>query len=324
MIRQQETDVFSEILTSLQVAHSGIIIFEFSAPWAIKIPSDVPACCTVTDGSVWLTTPDKKVREYMVGDTFLLPYGCGSNPYFLSSSKERPASWIEGNQTPALAAPNPVEIGQDSSLRHFKTGGGGVKAKLLSFGFSWKDESYRALPEIIQLNANHSGLKLLKILNRFIQQESQPMTPGYNVFAAQAAQLFLIHVIRSYMTSSEEKEQGWLKALQEPKIARVLASLHKDPGHKWSVAEMAKIAGMSRSLFATKFVDIVQETPMDYLCHWRMHLAKQSLAKREKSVITLANELGYQSEAAFRKAFKNTTGKSPREYIKSPSDIPTH
>lgn len=131
------------------------------------------------------------------------------------------------------------------------------------------------------------------------------------MLATQTAKLLLFHVIRKYALSVDNSTVGWLAGLCDPPIARALSSIHREPALHWSVAALARAAGLSRSVFAERFVARVGQTPMQYLRAWRMHLAREALSSGRTTVTELARDLGYQSEAAFR-ATSAGTHPSPR------------
>jgi AraC-like DNA-binding protein len=117
-------------------------------------------------------------------------------------------------------------------------------------------------------------------------------------------------VLRHHMQQARELT-GFLAALKDERIARVLTALHRAPGEDWRVDTLARAANMSRTVFAERFVGLLGQTPMQYLAAWRMHLAEQMLRERRASVAQIAERLGYQTEAAFRRAFRRVRGVGP-------------
>jgi len=313
----------SDVLASLQVANSAVVFFEFSSPWTIGIEYEVPISCTITEGSLWLTAPGKASCRFDTGDTFILPRGTGGSSYFISSSQQKPRGWITASelwQRGHHVEFSPAQKGMSPQLIQWG-GEGSERARIISFAFSWVDQGYGplidALPRLIRVTANSIGATLLDMLARFPFDEGRPELPGFSALTAQTAQLFLVHAIRSFACNQDAEGAGWLRGFSDPKLAPVLAAIHGDPGRKWTVEDLAREAGMSRSIFAERFSRVMGDSPMNYLCGWRMHLARAALAQGNKTVTTLVMELGYQSEAAFRSAFRKATGQSPREFAKS-------
>ncbi len=123
--------------------------------------------------------------------------------------------------------------------------------------------------------------------------------------------MLAVQAIRSWLTRDPAAQTGWLGALQDEAIGRVISAVHRDPAQPWTVGSLAKTAVMSRSAFALRFSELVGETPMRYVTRWRMNVAQAWLREGDLSLSELAGRLGYQSEAAFSRAFKRYTGVSP-------------
>ena len=127
----------------------------------------------------------------------------------------------------------------------------------------------------------------------------------------------VIAAMRQHLENVNEEEIGWLGALADDRIGNALRLLHDQPAKHWSLEELASAIGMSRTSFAQLFKRLVGNTPMDYLTEWRMSLAYSKLQLSKDSVLAIALDIGYQSEAAFSRAFKKAIGKSPGEVRKA-------
>ena len=125
------------------------------------------------------------------------------------------------------------------------------------------------------------------------------------------ADILVIQTIRAWIEKDPAAQTGWLGALRDPQIGRALALLHRDPARAWTVASLASEAAMSRSAFAARFTELLREPAMQYVTRWRMHLALERLKESDAPLADLAERLGYQSEAAFSRAFKRVVGISP-------------
>jgi AraC-like DNA-binding protein len=123
--------------------------------------------------------------------------------------------------------------------------------------------------------------------------------------------ILIIQAIRSWIDSAPEAERGWLAALRDNRVGRALAAMHRESEKDWNVASLAKEVGMSRSGFSARFTDLVGESVMCYLTQWRMQLARVQLQETSAPLSVLADRLGYQSEAAFCRAFKRVFGVPP-------------
>ncbi len=129
--------------------------------------------------------------------------------------------------------------------------------------------------------------------------------------------VLFIQVIRSYVESLPADQAGWLGALRDTRIGGALELMHEAPAHAWSIDDLAKKVGMSRSAFASRFKSLVDETPMQYLTRWRMHRAAHYLRTEGIAIANAADRVGYQSTATFSKAFKRYIGASPARYRRS-------
>ena len=123
--------------------------------------------------------------------------------------------------------------------------------------------------------------------------------------------MLVIQAIRAWIETAPAARTGWLGALQDPQIGRALALIHRDPTRAWTVASLARELAMSRSAFAARFTQLVDQPAMQYLTRWRMQLAHHALQTEGATVAEVATRLGYQSEAAFARAFKRVTGVAP-------------
>jgi AraC-like DNA-binding protein len=128
-----------------------------------------------------------------------------------------------------------------------------------------------------------------------------------------------VEVLRHYMQELAPDQKGWLAGLNDPHISRALTMLHKEPARAWTVKELARDAGVSRSALANHFTDLIGESPMRYLAAWRMHLARQMLSEGNGSLAEVAERVGYESEYAFNRAFKRQVGEPPALWRKKAS-----
>lgn len=128
------------------------------------------------------------------------------------------------------------------------------------------------------------------------------------------AELMFVEVVRRYLEALPAQQPGWLSGLRDPPIGRVLSLLHERPAQAWTLEDLAREAGMSRSVLADRFMQIVGLPPMHYLAQWRMQVAARLLADGSTKVSAVALEVGYASEAAFSRAFKKMTGVAPAKW----------
>jgi AraC-like DNA-binding protein len=148
---------------------------------------------------------------------------------------------------------------------------------------------------------------------RMIARESATQRHGADVMLNRLTELLFIQVIRLWIDQQAEVSVGWVGALHDPPISAALGLIHQSPAHKWTVSELAEAVALSRSAFSARFTKLVGEPPMTYLTRWRM-LKATRLLKNDVGMETIAELLGYESEAAFRKAFKREIGIPPAQY----------
>jgi AraC-like DNA-binding protein len=150
---------------------------------------------------------------------------------------------------------------------------------------------------------------------RLIARESASPQPGAQVMLNRLTELLFIQVIRLWIDQQAEASVGWVGALRDQPISAALGLIHQSPERRWKVKDLAKVAALSRSAFSARFTELVGEPPMTYLTRWRM-LRATRLLKNEVRIETIAEQLGYESEVAFRKAFKREIGIPPAQYRK--------
>ncbi len=172
----------------------------------------------------------------------------------------------------------------------------------------------RRLPKLIHIPGVQGGIEQgCADIVRMIARESASQQPGAEVMLRRLTELLFIQVIRLWIDQQAEASVGWVGALRDQPISAALGLIHQSPERKWKVKELADAAVLSRSAFSARFTELVGEPPMTYLTRWRM-LRATRLLKNEVSMETIADLLGYESEAAFRKAFKREIGLPPAQY----------
>ncbi|UJR85647.1 AraC family transcriptional regulator [Sandaracinus amylolyticus] len=170
------------------------------------------------------------------------------------------------------------------------------------------------LPPLVHVRAASPEAAALRWLFEQMMREHGSTLPGAEVACAQLAQLVFVHVMRAHLASAGALPSGWLRAVRDERIGPALRAMHAEPGRGWRLAELAKIAAMSRTSFAVRFKAVAGVAPLEYLTEWRMRLAQKRLREDDASVLELATSLGYRSESAFSNAFKRVTGHAPRHY----------
>jgi AraC-like DNA-binding protein len=172
------------------------------------------------------------------------------------------------------------------------------------------------LPTLIHIRGSQGRMEQgFADLVRLIARESASQQPGTAIMLRRLTELLFIQVIRLWMAQQADASGGWVGALRDQPISTALGLIHQSPAYRWTVQELAEAAALSRSAFSARFTELVGEPPLTYLTRWRM-LKATRLLKNEVSIDTIAELLGYESEAAFRKAFKREMGIPPAQYRK--------
>ncbi len=169
------------------------------------------------------------------------------------------------------------------------------------------------LPPIVHVRSESERAELRWALGR-MRQEPQGEQPGSLLVAQQLAYMILVQALRLHLAQSTSGTVGWLFALADKPIGWAIACMRENPSYPWTLQELARRVGMSRSIFAKRFKEVVGETQMAYLTRWRMLLASDKFMNSEESVTDVALSLGYESESAFRRTFRKVLGCAPRRY----------
>lgn len=198
-------------------------------------------------------------------------------------------------------------------LRH---GGGGAATSVICGAVRFEHPTARQLvamlPPLLHVEAaSVPHAQWLQATLSFMAAEARELRPGGEAVVTRLADILVIQAIRSWMAEDPAARAGWLGALRDRQIGRALALIHRDPARPWTLAMLAGEVAMSRSAFAARFTELVGQPAMQYVARWRMHVAQARLKDRREGLGELAGQLGYQSEAAFSRAFKRLMGVSP-------------
>lgn len=174
------------------------------------------------------------------------------------------------------------------------------------------------LPGLLNLPTEDSQAASLKPLVQLMCQEAGQQRCGHTTVVNRLAEVLLVTLLR-YLMAERKVDTGILGGLSDIRLAKALTGIHDNPGQSWNLEQLAQTAGMSRTSFSQQFRATVGFTPADYLAQWRMSLACKKIRRGQTSIATLADELGYQSETAFRRAFRKITGHPPG-FFKHPAN----
>jgi AraC-like DNA-binding protein len=308
-------DAFSDVLRVMRLAGGVFLEAEFSAPWCISgrvssndcrpflvTPRHVIASHFVAAGHMRLRIDGGDAIDVRAGELVLLPH---NDAHMFGSELSVPVR-------PAGEIIQPPQSGGISRIRY---GGGGEVTQLLC-GFLGSETSFSpllaALPHVMKLDvrATASGAWIESSF-RFAASEIAAGRIGSTTIIAKLSELLFIEAVSQFVASLPAERRGWLTGLRDPQIGRALAALHARPSEAWTAEALASEVGMSRSVFAERFTSLIGESPMHYLALWRMQVAAQHLREGRGSIAQIAFEVGYESEAAFSRAFKREFGASP-------------
>ena len=297
------TDPFSDILEFTKAESIVTGGFTAGGPWAIRFPApDKIKFFAVVKGQCWVCIDgQKEPLHFAAGDVGLLT----TQRSFVLASDLKVAP-IDAMRLFSGAGRTAARLGDGRDFAHI---GGHVLLDPAS-GRLLAD----VLPPWIHIQAASPQAAIFRwLLDRLVEERSAGL-PGAQLASAQLAQLLFIQILRAHLDTSSVTSAGWLRALDDPRIAPALRLMHRDPGRSWHLAELAKACAMSRTTFAFHFRTVAGVAPLTYLTEWRMRLAGRALREETTSVAVVARSLGYTSESAFSNAFKRVTGNSPRAY----------
>jgi AraC-like DNA-binding protein len=298
-------DPLGEALHALRMSGAFYCNSAFTEPWGLTLPplADYLWFHVVTAGRVSLDVGDGEPTTLHSGDLALVTQGAGHR---LGSDPTAPAPGI-------LDLPREEISDRYEVLRH---GGGGALTRMMCGAVRFDHPAARSLvallPEIIYLDAGSApDVAWMQGTLGLIAAETRHLRPGGEAVITRLADVLVIQAIRSWMDTDPSAQAGWLGALRDRQIGRALSLIHGDPARAWTVAALADELPMSRSAFAARFTELVDEPVMQYVTRWRMRVAVNALRDEGATVAQLADRLGYRSEAAFARAFKRVVGVAP-------------
>ncbi len=301
-------DPLSDVLSLLKMHGYGCGGFDLGSEMGIQFPRHQGIkIYAIVSGQCWLAVagvPDPV--HLQAGDCFLLPSG---QPFRLTSDLGLP--------TIDFFALRDSKNGSFGQLSKGAAGDAGDVCFIVGGHFALSGNHagilLGVLPPIVHLQKEADKAVLRWSIQRMSQELREPQ-PGGLLIAQNLAHMMLVQALRLHLAEGLNGGVGWLFALADEQMCAAISALHEEPGHRWTLPEMAERVGMSRSAFARKFKATVGQSPSEYLTRWRMLLAGDRLVHSSEPVAVIARALGYESEAAFSTAFKRVMGCSPRQY----------
>jgi AraC-like DNA-binding protein len=317
------TDTLSEVLRAVRLTGAVFFAIDASAPWVAETPAGselrphlmpgvehVIDYHVVTAGACWGGLIGAEPIRLETGDVIAFPQG---DAHVMSSAPGmRGAPAHEAlRQVPTSRLPLLIE----------KDGGGAERARLIC-GFLGCDARpfnplLATLPRVVHVPRRATEQGGLDNLIQLALAESNAKRAGGEVVLARLSELLFVEVVRRYVGSLPAENVGWLAGLRDDSIGRALGKLHDRPAHSWSLEELARDVGMSRSVLAERFSHFVGVPPMQYLAQWRMQLAANLLSSSSMGLAEIAEKVGYGSETALSRAYKRWVGVAPAEWRRS-------
>lgn len=299
-------DVLTDVLSTLDLKSCLCVCAEMPAPWRIHYKASQDSCFHIINfGSGYLRIEGETAPiPVKNGDVIVLPHGH--------------AHEICDDLASPLTISVQLDYDNQPGYQVLPFEGNGPKTILLCGVFHFEHPGdyplLRSLPKLIHIPGEQGRMvDGLADTLRQITREANTRRPGAEVMLRRLTEMLFIQAVRVWIENQSQATCGWLGALQDLPISTALGLIHQSPQQRWKVEELADAVALSRTAFSTRFTQLVGEPPMKYLTRWRMHLAMRML-KKEMQTEKIAQQLGYDSEVAFRKAFKREIGVAPARY----------
>jgi AraC-like DNA-binding protein len=314
-------DPLSDVLETIRLRGALFFLWEPSWPFGVGVADGeslsrhiVPGTdCVisyhiVTRGPCWAAVRGEQPIRLETGEILVLPHG---DAYKIADSPQFPSAADEAASIEFFKAMSRGEIPPVVS-----DGGSGPDNSRLICGFLGcslrpYNPLLSTLPRMIRIPAPQVDGDPLSSLIEFALSESKQSRGGERCLLMRLSEVMFVEVLRRYLRASCNTGSGWMEGLHHPVVGRALGLLHQNIAYPWTLQELARRSGASRSTLAERFSQMVGTPPMQYLTNWRMQVAASRLAEHSTKVYTVANEVGYESEAAFSRAFKRVVGISP-------------
>jgi AraC-like DNA-binding protein len=315
-------DLLSDVLRMVKLTGALFFLVDASRPWGVEVPQagafssiilpraqHVVSYHIVLKGTGWATIPGVASTWFEAGDVLVFAHG---DPYAMLSAPEQPPEFdvrATLEYFRQMAAGNLPYVSRE--------GGGGEPRTEFVCGFLGCDMQpfnpvLSTLPRLLHIRRCTRGEDDLldRLIELTLAEARQPRVGGESI-RLRLSELIFVEVMRQYLQTLPARATGWLSGLRDPLIGKALTMLHERPAHPWTLNELAGQAGMSRAALAARFARLVGHAPMQYLALWRMQIAARRLADGSAKVAAVGREVGYDSEAAFSRAFKKIVGVPP-------------
>jgi len=318
-------DVLSDVLRAIKLTGALFFGVNASSPWSVEVPhahffakiilpraQHVISYHIITRGSGWVRVGKHSPVEFFERDILVIPH---EDPYAMCSALDVRSGLGKEDSVEFFRA---MVAGQLPST--VTEGGGGLPLTKYICGFLGCDAKpfnplLGALPRLMRLRRGTNDVSVLldRVIDLTLDETSQERA-GAECIRLRLSELMFVEVIRLYLETLPPEQTGWLAGLRDPVVGGAIALLHEKPAHGWTLDELAHEAGVSRSVLAARFTTLLGCPPMQYLTRWRVQMAARLLADGVAKVSAVGRDVGYESEAAFSRAFKRVSGASPAEW----------
>lgn len=312
-------DVLSEILKVVRLDGAFFYNAEFTAPWSFLSPpsSAVAPYLAVnarhvilyhllTEGSAYVRLEDGHSILLNAGDIVIFPHG---HPHIMGNGRPMvPVDYSSELDRIFLQGLKPAQMGGGGEITRFVCGYMACDphvSKVLLVG----------LPPVVRVQiGNDASGKWLENSIRFSVAEAAEPQAGGEAVRARLSEVLFVETLRRYLSALPAEATGWVAGVRDAELGAALGALHQNPAHPWTVDDLARAAGLSRSVLAERFRHYLGEAPMTYLTRWRLQLAAQRITASSHGIAQIASEVGYRSEAAFNRAFRREFGLPPARF----------
>jgi AraC-like DNA-binding protein len=327
-------DILSDLLRAVRFHGAVFYYIDGAPPWVAEAPPAreiIPAIMPgvehmiefhgIVKGSCWGAIAGKTPIRLETGDVILFPHG---DPHVISSAPEMRAPNAD---TKFFFSPRPPQLPYALSMKEAEVttarlDGGGRDHTTVACGFLGLDARpfnplLAALPPVLRVPGSTLGSdSWVTTFLRAVVAESNTRRPGGEAVLERMSEMLFVEVLRRYVDSLPPEQTGWLAGMRDPAVGRALSLLHEKPGKAWTLERLGEEAGLSRSSLHERFVHFIGQPPIQYLTQWRMQLASGLLRDTNAKLLDVALDVGYESEAAFSRAFKRVAGVSPGAWRK--------
>jgi AraC-like DNA-binding protein len=314
-------DALSDLLRVIRLKGGVFLHAEFTAPWCIQSQPEPQDCSPllsgadhmvlyhyVTSGRTLAQIRGSEPVEFEAGQVMILPH----NDWHLMGSR------LDLHPVPTKEL---LQVPTDGGLVTINHGGGGEPTRIVC-GFLGCDKLdgnplAEALPPLLKFDTRQGAAGAwIRSTLEFAASEVASRRSGSEAVLAKMSELLFVEAVRSYVETLSDEQTGWLAGLKDPFVSRALSLLHGRVAHAWTVDDLGREVGMSRSALADRFTRLIGEPPMRYLARWRIQVAAQHLRNSEAPLARIAEQVGYESESAFNRAFKQGFGVPPATWRK--------